>query len=226
MHKMMFRLLSQAGIPKLRRISKERLRFKGKGHEYSDVARLLSFYQLWLDDLFPKAKFADGLSIIEKLGHTKRMQTMRREWIEEGKARSTVEDEPDPPSDALVREDGLRLAEGGDDPDVTTVLTVGGTDRPHTPPANSAQEGDLYSATPKAQRATGLPRTSRHTAGAASETAQPEEDELDALLAEDEVLDKTSGNAVASTGTASAPPPVETSFDDEMEVMAEMDLPW
>jgi len=27
------RLLSQAGIPKLRRITKERLRFKGKGHE-------------------------------------------------------------------------------------------------------------------------------------------------------------------------------------------------
>lgn len=27
------RLLSQAGIPRLRRITKERLRFKGKGHE-------------------------------------------------------------------------------------------------------------------------------------------------------------------------------------------------
>ena len=31
------RLLSQAGIPKLRRISKERLRFKGKGHEVRRV---------------------------------------------------------------------------------------------------------------------------------------------------------------------------------------------
>ena len=30
------RLLSQAGIPKLRRITKERLRFKGKGHEVGD----------------------------------------------------------------------------------------------------------------------------------------------------------------------------------------------
>lgn len=27
------RLLSQAGLPKLRRIAKERLKFKGKGHE-------------------------------------------------------------------------------------------------------------------------------------------------------------------------------------------------
>ena len=40
-------------------------------------------YQLWLDDLYPRAKFADGLAMIEKLGHTKRIQTMRRHWISE-----------------------------------------------------------------------------------------------------------------------------------------------
>src|SRR5579862_1682592 len=77
-------LLSQSGIPKLRRIAKQRLHFKGKGHEYSDAARILSLYQLWLDDLFPKAKFADALAIVEKLGHSKKMQVMRKEWIEEG----------------------------------------------------------------------------------------------------------------------------------------------
>lgn len=48
-------------------------------------------YQLWLDDLYPRAKFGDGLAIIEKLGHTKRMQTMRREWINEGKPRESWE---------------------------------------------------------------------------------------------------------------------------------------
>ena len=40
-------------------------------------------YQLWLDDLYPRAKFADGLAMVEKLGHTKKMQTMRRHWISE-----------------------------------------------------------------------------------------------------------------------------------------------
>ncbi|KAK7627186.1 replication fork protection component Swi3-domain-containing protein [Phyllosticta citricarpa] len=85
------RLLSQAGIPKLRRISKDKLRFKGKGHEFSDVARLLNMYQLWLDDLYPRAKLADGLSIIEKLGHKKRMQIMRKAWIDESKPKPTVE---------------------------------------------------------------------------------------------------------------------------------------
>ncbi|TQB68017.1 chromosome segregation in meiosis- protein [Monascus purpureus] len=79
------RLLSQSGIPKLRRTAKSKLKLKGKGHEFSDAARLLNFYQLWLDDLFPRAKFSDGLAIIEKLGHSKRLQTMRREWIDEEK---------------------------------------------------------------------------------------------------------------------------------------------
>lgn len=47
--------------------------------------KLLRFYQFWLDDLYPRAKFADGLAMIEKLGHSKRMQVMRRTWIEEAK---------------------------------------------------------------------------------------------------------------------------------------------
>lgn len=78
-------LLSDKGIPKLRRIGKERLRFKGKGHEFSDINRMLNLYQLWLDDLFPKAKFKDGLAMVEKLGHSKRLQVTRRAWINESK---------------------------------------------------------------------------------------------------------------------------------------------
>ena len=53
--------------------------------QYIDATRLLNMYQLWLDDLYPRAKFGDGLAIIEKLGHGKRIQTMRREWLAEGK---------------------------------------------------------------------------------------------------------------------------------------------
>ena len=84
------RLLSNAGIPKLRNLSRsgkvaKRLHLKGKGHEFSDVAKLLNYYQLWLDDLFPRAKFADGLVIIEKVGHSKRMAINRKQWIDEGK---------------------------------------------------------------------------------------------------------------------------------------------
>ena len=42
-------------------------------------------YQIWLDDLYPKAKFADGLTMIEKLGHSKRVQLYRKQWIDEAK---------------------------------------------------------------------------------------------------------------------------------------------
>jgi len=42
-------------------------------------------YQLWLDELYPRAKFMDGLAIIEKLGHKKKLQIFRRSWIDEGK---------------------------------------------------------------------------------------------------------------------------------------------
>ena len=85
------RLLSAPGIPKLRADARipnflnKKLRIKGKGHEFTDMARLLSYYQLWLDNLYPRAKFADGLQLIEKVGHSRRMQVMRKEWIDERK---------------------------------------------------------------------------------------------------------------------------------------------
>lgn len=56
----------------------------------------MNFYQLWLDDLFPRAKFADGLAIIERLGHSKRLQTMRRAWIDEEKPWSANDAASDP----------------------------------------------------------------------------------------------------------------------------------
>lgn len=57
---------------------------------------MLNMYQLWLDDLYPRAKFADALAIIEKVGHTKRMHMMRKDWIDEGKPRrNTGHDDAD-----------------------------------------------------------------------------------------------------------------------------------
>ncbi|EFE44048.1 replication fork protection component Swi3, putative [Trichophyton verrucosum HKI 0517] len=61
--------------------------------QFSDAGRLLNFYRLWLDELYPRAKFTDTLATIEKLGHSKRLQVMRREWIDEGKPRPEVDDD-------------------------------------------------------------------------------------------------------------------------------------
>ena len=46
---------------------------------------MLNYFQLWLDNLYPRAKFADGLQLVEKVGHGKKMQVSRKEWIDEGK---------------------------------------------------------------------------------------------------------------------------------------------
>ncbi|KAI9826150.1 MAG: chromosome segregation in meiosis- protein [Thelocarpon impressellum] len=239
------RLLSQAGIPKLRRISKERLRFKGKGHEvlpghglspsmlislqYSDVTRLLSLYQLWLDDLYPKAKFADALAIIEKLGHTKRMQTMRREWIDESKGRSAtagtsagadIDIEPvergSGPGDA-----GARITP----PEPPTTAAERDSEGPQTPPVNPVhEEGDLYSASPSAAR---VGRVLPPVSGAAE--GPPEEDDLDILLAEDfgEAAATVEGPSLQKpTLSREAAPPPRDDFDDDMEAMAEMEGMW
>lgn len=90
-------MLSDQGIPKLRKLYKSKLQghFKGKGCEFKDAEKLLDFYQLWLDNLFPKAKFADGLAMVEKVGHSKRMQITRRAWIDEGKPKPDYVDDQD-----------------------------------------------------------------------------------------------------------------------------------
>ncbi|PYH97766.1 Swi3-domain-containing protein [Aspergillus ellipticus CBS 707.79] len=175
------RLLSHSGIPKLRLAVKHRLRFKGKGHEFSDTARLLNFYQLWLDDLFPRAKFADGLSIIEKLGHSKRLQTMRRDWIEEEKPGRIAEDMAKTGSLSHSLSEGLGMPiENNDDTDVVLVpRTVAQTpvvcDSKQSPPMKRSVSSQNLSITHEEP----IPLEMIHE-------GIPDDDDLDALLREHE----------------------------------------
>ncbi|KAF1959865.1 Swi3-domain-containing protein [Byssothecium circinans] len=182
-------LLSDNGIPKLQRISKERLKLKGKGHEYGDIARMLNMYQLWLDDLYPRAKFADGLAIIEKLGHAKSMQRMRKEWIDEGKPKNKSDNEDE--ADAAIAYQTVQES-------VEEMVGVEAESAPQQQEEARAEEDTRVE-------------------------ADPDEDELDALLAEE----------VAPTPSrTSAPIPSrptrtdEDMFADEMEAMADMDDMW
>jgi hypothetical protein len=121
------------------------------------VAKLLNYYQLWLDDLFPRAKFADGLVMVEKVGHSKRMQSMRKEWIDEGKPgyRDKAQQEED------AREQKRKDSENAEN---TT--------------ADTRDDGDdLFFADPN------------RPTEKAPENA-PEDDELDALLAEQSAASK------------------------------------
>ncbi|KAB5547115.1 chromosome segregation in meiosis protein 3 [Coniochaeta sp. 2T2.1] len=185
------RLLSPAGIPKLRSRAKH-LRLRGKGHEWSDASKLLSFYQIWLDDLFPKAKFLDALAMVEKAGHKGGMVKARLAWIDEGKpGRGEVFDD----NEDVFGGDGEGAGEGGKEKEPSRIAPIFEQAKKKDAAASgkSAENGrlatpdredlfgdgdDIYNATPRQKTA----------AAAAQQTGGgvPDEDDLDALMAEAE----------------------------------------
>lgn len=207
------RLRSERGIPRLRTISKERLRFKGKGHEvysmhalcchtlmkyqYGDIARMLNMYQLWLDDLYPRAKFADALAIIEKVGHTKRMQVDRKAWIDEGKPRHATEYE----------EDDLGVSVPGEIAAQASAETMEGVE-------------EVVENNTTARLGSDVPFQRQTTAEPTAE--EPDEDELDALLAESEQLAQPAAKELPLQSMSTDDDP----FADEMEAMEGMEDMW
>ncbi|KAL8761929.1 MAG: hypothetical protein Q9184_001998 [Pyrenodesmia sp. 2 TL-2023] len=221
------RLLSQAGIPKLRRLAKERLQFKGKGYEYSDLAALLNLYQFWLDDLYPRAKFADGLAMIEKLGHSKRIQVMRREWINEGKPRERYEDMD-------VSQGNRRVTKASD-----VENTVLATNQDHAlddsqlRPSSDPTNEDLYGASPPRQQHNTNQNSATKTTGVDQAPlghgdSEIPEDDLDVLLAElapDNHKNYTPESAPSKRQETTSAKKFDD-FDAEMEAIAEMDDVW
>lgn len=151
---------------------------------------MLNMYQLWLDDLYPRAKFTDALAMVEKAGHSKRMQLMRKDWIDEGKPRRTTEQEDEDVDDIISH--ASTAGQGVDE--MKGVLRNGNTEQRESEPA---------------QDQTG--------AGAG-----PDEDELDALLAESAQQETSATKTLPVRTTAAAYDP----FADEMEAMADMDDMW
>ncbi|GAA5951755.1 hypothetical protein JCM3765_003108 [Sporobolomyces pararoseus] len=85
------RLLGPTGFPKLMQDIK-RVKLKGKGHEAQDLKRVLSVYQLWTHQMYPKTNLQDTLTTVEKLCHKRSIQralkTYKDEW-KNGTAQST-----------------------------------------------------------------------------------------------------------------------------------------
>ncbi|KAL1845709.1 chromosome segregation in meiosis-related protein [Paecilomyces lecythidis] len=221
-------ILSQKGIPRLRSTAKK-LRFKGKGHEFSDAARLLNFYQLWLDDLFPRAKFADGLSMIERLGHSKRIQVMRRQWIDEGRPDyrqgDDSIDQDNSYSTTLVEETTTaprteqRPSEVTDNAQTmeTDGLTSLERDTIERRPNYTGDDGRLFMSDDE-----DMGNETRKEAGGED---MPEEDELDALLAEQEMQDNHPHRESAPQAPVEKRPP-EEDFEDDLEAMGDSNIPW
>ena len=85
------RLLTDRGLNHLRSDAPRQLKFKGKGYEKQDLQKLLSYYQLWLHDVFPKATFRDCIQMVMKEGHHNEFKIKRKEWIDGAKEQRPVE---------------------------------------------------------------------------------------------------------------------------------------
>lgn len=179
-------------------------------------------YQLWLDDLFPKARFLDALAQVEKLGHKKQIQTMRLSWINESK------------TDYLSTNNGSRDKNPASHHEISeTTITRPFEDDLSINQKNidNIAQDDLYEATPH-------PVSSRDTnslSPSKSSTLNPTllleenedqvpEDELDILMAEGEELPKSAQADIQMASSTSRDQNI--CFDDDEEAMHEMDLEW
>lgn len=208
--------------------------------QFSDAARLLSFYQLWLDDLFPKARFLDALNMVEKAGHKKRVTAARTEYINEGKPQSTV---PADDNDDL-------FGEGDGDEPTLPPLNSGPdapiSERPKTPEHNDDipdDDDDLYDATPRASRPALPIRNDKQLEEDDLEAliakaegqgrkknldpqAEPDENDLDALIAEAEGQDQNRQDDRPANNKDSGSGQGGDSFDDDEAAMQEMEGLW
>ena len=206
--------------------------------QYSDAARLLAFYQLWLDDLFPKARFLDALAMVEKAGHKRQLQTMRMEWINEGRPKSSVRE------DSIFDEQSLPPKEGDERekaaPAIAPIFEKTVTGRESTPGPEGHTEmviDELYDATPRAPRRDQNPADSQDSlfGGRNNEPGlgnsmggneDPHEDDLDALLAEEDMMREAPNMGLVSTANKQPTSHDDDAFEDDMEAMAEMNGLW
>lgn len=225
------RLLGKNGLPALRKRA-DKLKLKGKGHEYSDAVRLLEMYQFWLDDMYPRTRFKDGLVLVEKLGHKGIVKRERMKIIDELKPKPDdwMETGPDgevdifaeptlplrgqskrpEPREASVFGEARDNAAARDsvrqDKETGRLDSIGGDDIPD-------DFDDLFGASPRRPAVAPKP--------AANQPATddfPDEDDLDALLAEAEMDFDTSKPAPIPSARQSpkpTPKPEAAMIDDD-----------
>lgn len=162
--------------------------------------------------------------MVEKAGHNKMMQKMRVDWINEGRPKSTVTadgGDDDEPAGDQQEEPEAPAPRQADRIAPIFERTASGA-RPSTPPVDDLFGDDIYGATPIGARKNGR---------AAETGGEPDQDELDALMAEMEqapsVSARPSGGATKSIfgdgkpKPAEKPKPTEPDDDDLDALMAE-----
>lgn len=160
--------------------------------------------------------------MIEKLGHKKRTQVMRKAWIDEDRPKPAIEEDQDFVAD---NRDGVADAQGVD----ADLTMVGALDERNTESArregglenNESQGiGQLRSSSPLMLDDEELYAGMDGNIAKVDEMQEPDEDELDALLAEETATERPA----AMQPTAQKLPNKGDDFADDEEAMAEMDM--
>ena len=153
--------------------------------------------------------------MVEKAGHKTSMHKMRMDWINEGKPKPADRDTPEPAEE---------LAAPAEPPRLAPIFEKRATNRPTTPSRDDPfADVDIYGATPDASR--GRPQSTLVTRGVGGE---PDDDELDALMAEAEAAQAeptpAPGASIFGSGkpaTKASAPPGAFDEDDLDAFMAE-----
>ncbi|KAF9075242.1 replication fork protection component Swi3-domain-containing protein [Rhodocollybia butyracea] len=87
-------------------------RIKGKGHEETDLKRLLQIYQYWTHRMYPKSQFKDTVARVEKLCHSKLMHNKLSMWRDEahGKTHPDTDEEVVENGDEVVANPGQEIS--------------------------------------------------------------------------------------------------------------------
>lgn len=83
------RLLEPEGLRLLRNESRHLL-IKGKNHEAGDLKRLMSYYTVWANNLYPKYKFSHFAKAVGKHARGKRVKALVTEWQDEYREKMQV----------------------------------------------------------------------------------------------------------------------------------------
>jgi replication fork protection complex subunit Csm3/Swi3 len=172
--------------------------------------------------------------MVEKLGHSKRMQVMRREWIDEGKPKRDLDDFPvavDAERDGTRHEGGAQTGKEVDG----SVAAPGEREEAeqaaelerNEPGAHPEGLEDLEEPTQPMSLFGGGRVKKKEKGNQLFVSDDEEEDDLNALLAAQ--TSNQGMNATAQKQSSDIQKETETqeeNFDDDMEAMAGFDDPW
>ncbi|CAO3639964.1 unnamed protein product [Cunninghamella blakesleeana] len=89
-----FRLLEPNGIYRIRSETPW-LKFKGKGHEVEDLKKMMIYYKVWANQLYPRLNFTDFADRVMKVTSKKQCKIVLDQWRDEYKFKNSLNIEKD-----------------------------------------------------------------------------------------------------------------------------------